>query len=225
MARVQFSALVADMKGRLGGSVFQGGKGGTILRNNAWRGGAKTQRWQIARQKLVFFANQWTQLSIGNKNAWNAYGEGIETAGVFGDPVTMTGQNAYIMVTANRDICGLAPLDTPIISSGISIDPNATLTVNGANDLELNWVFGNAAFQLVVKAKRQYAGDNLSSPGGFKQIISQQLSGVPPFDVTSNYQAGYGSVFADISFIYQWRIIQRSSGISTGWFQKSAIVI
>lgn len=225
MARVQFSALVADMKGRLGGSVFQGGKGGTILRNNSWRGGAKTQRWQIARQKLVFFANQWTQLTVGNKNAWSAYGESIETPGVFGDPVTMTGQNAYIMVAANREICGLAPLAIPIISTGLSIDPNATLTVNGANDLELNWLFGNATFQLVIQAKRQYAGNNLTSPGGYKQIISQQLTGAPPFNVTAEYQAGYGSVFADISFIYRWRLINRNSGISTGWFQKSAIVL
>ena len=158
MARVQFSALVADMKGRLGGSVFQGGKGGTILRNNAWRGGAKTHRWQLARQRLVFYANQWTALTIGQKNAWNAYGESIETPGVFGDPVTMTGQNAYIMVAANREICGLAPLSIPVISTGLTVNPNQSLTVNGPNDLELDWVFGNATFQLVIQAKRQYAG-------------------------------------------------------------------
>ncbi len=222
MARVQFSALVADMKGRLGGSVFQGGKGGTILRNNAWRGGAKTERWQVARAKLVFYANQWTQLTIGEKNAWNAYGEGLTTTGTFGDPVTMTGQNAYIMVAANRAICGQTPLNLPIISEGISVNPNASLIVNGANDLDLNWVFGNAAFQLVIQAKRQYPGGNLSAPGGYKQIISQQLTGVPPINVTAEYQAAYGSVFTGITFRYRWRVIHIDSGISTGWFTADA---
>jgi len=224
MARIQFSGLVSGIKGKLGGSVFQGGTGGYIIRNNARRGRAKSVRWEQARSALVHFAALWQQLPGTNKNQWSAFATSLTTYGMFGNPLQMNGQHAFIMVNRNRHICGLSPINSPVASSGLAVSPNFSMDVVGASDLVLNYGVTSSDYSYVIATKRQYNGAGLTSPGGYKQIVVLHN---PPFltlDITSYYEAAWGVVLAGASLEFKWRQIHRDSGLSSTWHHGKASV-
>lgn len=70
MAKVQFTAIVSEVKGRLSGSVFQTSVGGNILRSLPLPRNPQTQLQQRNRSALVGATSSWRNCSAANRNSW-----------------------------------------------------------------------------------------------------------------------------------------------------------
>jgi len=130
MARVVLSALITDIRGKLGGSVFGNWKGIPYLRQLASHvTNPESARQQLVRNFLVSNARKWKDLTPEQRAQWEEYADSLhipnnddENVGPEGiiPPVgrIQSGFNAYIgtnlhLETGGRPHTDIAPLDQP----------------------------------------------------------------------------------------------------------------
>lgn len=70
MAKVEFTAIVSQITGRLSGSVFQRSVGGNQLRSIGWGVNRRTLLQQSNRITMEFLASNWQLLSPGQQATW-----------------------------------------------------------------------------------------------------------------------------------------------------------
>ncbi len=72
MAKVQYGALITEIKGSIGGSVFQGGNVGNVLRNKGYTPGISSLQRQAATSALSTQASAWKSLTDVQRGQWAA---------------------------------------------------------------------------------------------------------------------------------------------------------
>jgi len=94
MAKIEYSALVSNIRGKMGGQVASGWKGINYLKNhNASPRQPRTTEQQTIRGYMSELSVEWYALTDSQKLLWNKY------ASLLGKP--MSGQNAYIKLNLN----------------------------------------------------------------------------------------------------------------------------
>lgn len=73
MAKIQYTALVEEIKGSLGGSTIKGHKAGSILKQKTTPRRPRTQAQQRLRGYVNQVSGDWYSLSDTNKELWNKY--------------------------------------------------------------------------------------------------------------------------------------------------------
>lgn len=191
MAIVKFGAIVTDIKGKLGGHVFQGSKGGSSLRTKPGKtkvGRVTLRQWNPTgiSPRAVFqdIASNWQKLDPDTKLAWDSL-LGVWTfTNKFGDTVNRTGYSIYTAANVNRALAGLAPLDYPpledapySLEAAIDYDPlteDFTFTVNNAEAVGQIFVIEQAP--IVSKAK-------LAPSQKYSIIYTGTVAGTSPISI------------------------------------------
>ena len=73
MAQIKTTAIVADIKGKLNGSVFQGNNGVISLRQYAVPCNRSTPSQQLQRNSVSFIQNAWRNIGNDARRQWNDY--------------------------------------------------------------------------------------------------------------------------------------------------------
>jgi hypothetical protein len=73
MARITTSALIADISGKLNGSVFQRTQSGLIIRNQGGKINSNTARSNYHRSGLSSIQYEWQQLTPAERTLWQTY--------------------------------------------------------------------------------------------------------------------------------------------------------
>jgi len=72
MARVKFSPLISEIRGKLGNAVFQGNKSGIILREHVKPRNNNTELQQKVRSTLATIKSAWQNLTTDELNSWKS---------------------------------------------------------------------------------------------------------------------------------------------------------
>ncbi len=72
MARIKFSPIISEIKGKLGNSVFQGNKSGIILREHVIPRNNKTELQVKVRNTLSIVKTSWQNLTTEQLNSWKS---------------------------------------------------------------------------------------------------------------------------------------------------------
>lgn len=75
MARIKFSPIISEVRGKLGNVVFQGGKSGIVLREKVNPRNPRTVKQVISRGRLSGVKTSWQILSSDNRNSWLAFAQ------------------------------------------------------------------------------------------------------------------------------------------------------
>lgn len=70
VARVQYGVIVTELKGAIGGSVFQAGNGSKVLRNKGYRKGTSSSSRRLANSNVSNAAKLWGSITAANRAAW-----------------------------------------------------------------------------------------------------------------------------------------------------------
>lgn len=216
MAKVLYTAIVDEVKGRLSGSVFQRSVGGNILRSLVVPINRRTTVQQRVRSSLAAVTSAWRNCSEANRNGW----DGATVRAKF---EAYTAFNwLYMWLTSTRSCVQTSPSSLPVPDSGtwyivenfggVNVFGNA-----GADDGE----YGNE-FEWFIRISK---GRQLESmpPGemfmfrGTVQFHIQDNQGFYPFlasltGFTWNIQAG---LFYDLEFVRLTPTGYGSTGIMT----------
>ncbi len=113
MAKVTYGSIVTEINGSIGGLTFQTNRAGTIvrLRPSTFRSRSGKQNTEIA--NFTSLIAGFSELSLADKNDWDAFANAHTKETKFGETRTLTGQNWYTSVNAHREQLSLARLDVP----------------------------------------------------------------------------------------------------------------
>ena len=115
MARVQYGALVTELKGSIAGSVFQGGNNSLVLRNKGYRKGTSSLLRTAANAGLIAQATRWRSLTAGQRATWEAMVANWPFIDSFGNSYIGTGYQVFNAYNSALVRMGELVVNTPSI--------------------------------------------------------------------------------------------------------------
>lgn len=219
MAVVKYGAIVTDIKGKIGGQIFQGGRSGGIFKNkgNPLRARRKSGAIIVGgtpRVNQINFADVakgWAKLTVIQRTSWDAL-LGVWTfTNRFGEVYNGTAYQIYCACNMNARILELAPvLSAPI--SIAAVDPGYIV---GDYSLTLGWDLQHTSALpqpqdvLISMSRNQNETKNLGSITFNKAGISD-ISGAGSSDGSVPFVNLYGAPPELGSFVWVsfWTTIQ-----------------
>lgn len=140
MAIIKTSALVSEIRGKVGGVVFARNRGGAYVRQFVSPVQAETEARTEARGRLGQISAAWETLTDAQRQGWTDYGQAVGTTNALGDTHPISGISAFVrsnslLMLAGQPMRSLAP-DYPL-RGPIPYVAGSTLTDAGSLTLEL----------------------------------------------------------------------------------------
>ncbi len=178
MGLVQFGGGVAQIRGKLGGTVFSRGRGGAIVRSWVSPINPNTAAQQQVRNALSTLVVKWlTVLTQLQRNGWKTYADNVPFQNALGDTIFLTGQqmfmrsnsvlvrNGLIRVDDAPTIFNLGDFTDPILLVGEISSP----VINIVPNLTDAWATETRGFMFVQAARQMNPTINFFK-GPFLQV-------------------------------------------------------
>ena len=219
MAKVAFSALVSDLRNKVGGNVFTKVRSGPMVRIKVSPTQPRSAAQTAVRSNFSSLAKSWSTITQAQRNGWIALAASLPQKDVFGNTYFMTGLQLYEQCNRNLNSIGVAT---------ISVAP-ATLAVGAPGALTLVATAGVPTFT-VDAATEPAAGEvplifatKPISPGrifvgGNRQIIDSAIAAATagPWNIQALYAAKYGALVAGQNLNVGVRYIDNTTGAGSG---------
>jgi hypothetical protein len=132
MARIVPGAIISDIRGKVGGGIFQKSAQGLSLRSATTPTNTSSQSQMQNRSQLFYLQLAWQQLTEDQRNAWSAWSAYQNlNSGQF-VVAQYTGQQSFIQVNRYRTLTGLAVLSDPVFTPYDMPAPVITLARQGS---------------------------------------------------------------------------------------------
>ncbi len=141
MAKVKYSALLEEMRGKLNGSVASKNRYGFYWRNKTVPVNPQTNYQSLQRGNLTSLSQSWKTLLQAQREDWQQFSNNHPFNNIFGDSVTLSGNAMYVKVNSFRFNAGDGPnqdsvepvssfkwLSADIVTNSVSGE--VTLTMN-----------------------------------------------------------------------------------------------
>lgn len=187
MAIIKTSAIVADIRGTLGGNVFSANKGGNYVRRYKKPINRNTIAQQTMRNLFMTLSAMWRNLEDSQRAAWNAIATHFPYMDSLGSSKVLSGQQLYMKLNQQiqgynaggttvpfsllNDPSGPQSFPTQVITEGQFDFSLASLGLNYMSFDDVQAV--PVGFGLVIEAT-QVLSPGITAPqkGLFKQLIS-----------------------------------------------------
>lgn len=207
MARVEFSAIISTITGKLSGSVFQLSYGGFQLRSRVVPRNPQVARQQAARMSLAFISATWRDLTQTERDSW------INNA-----PSDVSGFNFY-----TQSNCNLALIGLPMVNSYTSVSTPGVfgLVITGVSHVTFNVAASGPTFVvpsstvLLVTTSRPLSPALSFLPRSWLVHNSIFAAGVDltvPTSILSDYFNAHGSIIANKKIYLSACLIDSISG-------------
>jgi hypothetical protein len=101
MALIKWSALVADVRGKLNGTVFSRNRYAAYVRTKVTPSNPQSTRQQEVRSKFAHLSSYWRVLTQQQRDAWNNAVINFLRTNIFGDTYKPTGLNLFVRLNMN----------------------------------------------------------------------------------------------------------------------------
>lgn len=102
MAKIQTSSLIANISGKLNGSVFQRTQGGLSLRNRNTSVNSNTPRSNLRKVGMATVQNDWQTLTTAERTLWQMYSTYIQKKQKKNSGLNINGHQLFIAINSIR---------------------------------------------------------------------------------------------------------------------------
>lgn len=194
--KVKLSALLADINGKLNGSVFFRTRAGLIARTKVTPVNPSTISQQGARNRFTTNSQAWKALTQALRDAWNSAVDDFKRTDVFGDLKVPTGFNLYMRLNNNLLNAGQAIISAPPLPGAVFAFTSLLVVA----DTTLGTL--NATFAAAIPAGSSVLV--LATPGvspgkdfvksEFRQIAVKTTADTSPEDLAAEYITKFGAL-------------------------------
>lgn len=228
MAKILFTAFMADARGKLAGTVFSKNKGGSYVRTKVTPVNPQSSDQMLVRSRLAVNSTGWRGLTDGQRAQWSEYAATRPRPDIFGTPKVLTGQQFYMSSNQNLASINLPAIDTPIAPPGYpaSILESFEWQASGTMDFNLDVPQG-AGWAMVVQATTPVSAGRMFLKNLYREIaVAPVGTGTGPvaYNIVADYVAKFGALDNAEGFRIGIRIkfISPTSGEATPWQEISA---
>lgn len=227
MAKVKFSALIAEMRNKLNGSVFARNRGGAYLRNKVTPTNPQTIAQVGARSLLTSFSQNWRSLTEAQREAWKSVVDQWSTTDVFGDVVNPSGSSLYIRLNINISLAGGTPLSTP--PTPVGADALTSLSVAaaaGAGTVAVTFAPNAvpAGHALYIEGSPMLSPGISNANSKFRYFATEAAAATSPAAVGTEYIAKFGTLIAGQKLFIRAKFINSATGEVSQKLVAAAIV-
>ncbi len=215
MAKVKFTAVVADMRNKLNGSVFSKNRSGAYVRTKVTPVNRQTSYQTTVRNRLGTYAQGFRGLTQTQIAAWNAAVDNFKSTDIFGDIKSPSGINLYVKLNANITRAGGTAIATPPLP--VAVTPLTVLSaVADASDGSVVVTFAPtpvpAGFALVISMTKQLSPGKTFTGGQFVDIVVIAAAGTSPSTTTTNYTGRFGTIVVGQKIGVQIQLVNITTG-------------
>jgi len=229
MAKVKYGEMIADMRGKVNGTVHSKNRSGAYMRNKTSPVNPQTSFQSAVRNSFAQFAQGWRSLTTVQRTAWSNAVDAFSRTNIFGDNYKLTGANLYMALNRIIDtIGGVAITSPPIPAAVTAVD---TLSVDAdVSDATMVATYTPAipATQTVAiyATAPQSAGVKFVK-NKYRFIEAIVTADASPYDITASYEAKFGTGWktAGQKVFVKFVPIITLSGISAPGLESENIVV
>lgn len=206
MASIKYGAITSEIKGNIGGTTFQGGRAGTIIKLSSGRTGKLTKadagRMFVPKVVIAAVAGLWRGLSQEERDTWTTGAVNYPALNKFGEPYTPSGYQVFM--TLNTQLYNLTGVTLTSCPAPESIPALPTFTFTCADPGALNVAWSGAlpsGFIARISATQPMAGGNAPKDGFFKLVKDLAAGMSSPQEFSAAYNAVFG-IIPDNAYIY-----------------------
>lgn len=196
MAKIKLTAFLADIRGKVSGTVFSKNRSGAYARTKVSPINAQTVRQSAVRSAFTAFAQAFRSLTSTQINSWNSAVSNFTSTDVFGDVKTPSGINLYTKLNMNLAQVGVSPISDPPLPSEIPAVNSLALTANGtvpAVSLAFTPTPVPTDTAFIVEATAPVSPGKSFVKSEYRQITFLNAAATSPANLLSVYAAKFGN--------------------------------
>jgi hypothetical protein len=216
-ARVQYGEMIADMRGKINGTVHSRNRAGAYMRNKVTPVNPQTSYQSAVRNRLTGRAQAWRGLTQAQRDAWNAAVSNFKKTNIFGQLRTPSGINLYNRINMNLLNIGASVITDPPLPSAVQALTTLSVAASeGGGTINLTFTPALAADSLmVVEATEPLSAGVSFAKNQFRQIDILNTADLSPAGIETPYIAKFGSVPVEGTKIFvRATIIQDLTGLN-----------
>ena len=198
-AKVKYGEMIADLRGKIGGSVHSRNRSGAYMRIKVSPVNPQSTYQSAVRAAFTALSQAWRALTAAQRTSWNAATSNFQKSDVFGDLKTPTGKNLYLGLNRTLELGGIANITTPPVPvgsfafSGISLSAAA-----GAATMSLAWTSGAvpAGMQVIVEATNQMSAGKNFFKNLFRYVQNLPAADATPTSIYTAWNTRFGTLVA-----------------------------
>lgn len=197
MAKILYTAAVADARGKLGGIVFGSGKYGGFLQQKPIPRNPHSEPQAVLRAHMRLLGWRWAYfLNQGQRDAWNSWATTIQ----FTDPrfgtYYISGWGIFVKVNQTLKLVSAPLLDDHPASLACGSPDGATLVIAGAPPTLVVHVTTNpAGNERAYLAAVRPISPGVVYTGKLARKVKTYGAGVAhPYDITAEYEDRFGTL-------------------------------
>ena len=228
MAKIKMTAIVADMRNKLNGSVFSRNRGGAYIRTKVTPVNPQTAAQVGARSLLTSLAQGFRSLTQAQISAWNASTSSWTSTDVFGDAIVPTGLALYVRLNANIANAGGTAIVNPPLPTGAEALTAISLACDDSSSSFIV-TFSPAAVPadhgMYVEATAPMSPGINNANSKFRFIALVAPAAVSPQTLSSAYTTKFGDFAVGQKVFVRAKFINKLTGEMSLSLRASTIVV
>lgn len=195
MAKILTTAIVADIRNKLNGSVFSKNRYGSYVRTKVTPVNPQTTSQQNARGILSSVSQGWRGLTEGQRQSWISASPNFPFTDIFGNAKILSGSALYAKLNTRLINAGASALDTaptpvsiPTIT-GLSITADAS---TGIVTVDIDDTTVPADMALVIETTGNVPPGRYFVKNLFRKVVTKAAASTIPVTITTEFANIHG---------------------------------
>lgn len=196
MAKIKTTAIVADIRNKLNGSVFSKNRYGSYVRTKVTPVNPQSTAQQNVRNRLSTQAQAWRGLSESQRQAWINAAAGFPFTDIFGDTKILSGSALYVKLNNNLAGAGQAAISAPPSPVAIPALVLGTFTAAetaGAISLAFTDTPVPTGFSIMIDMTGNVGAGKSFVKNLFRRVTTVAAAATSPVTLTSAFAAVHGA--------------------------------
>jgi hypothetical protein len=215
MAKIKFSALMSDMRGKLNGSVLSKNRGGSYIRNKVTPSNPQTTAQMSVRGIFAGIASAWSTLTESQRLSFNNKVSQYASTDIFGDIRNPSGKALFQKLNQNLSISNQATLTSCPDSAAVPFANVTSATIEvGESDFIVTYSGNTTGSKVVIWATPQLSQGTTFVKNKLRQleVFTGANAGTP--NVYGAYVAKFGAIAEDANIYVGIRTINENGQAS-----------
>lgn len=195
MAKVKYGEMIADLRGKINGTVHSKNRAGNYMRNKTSPVNPQSVYQSAVRTLFTTLSQGWRGLAVEERASWNAVVSSFARSNQFGDMKNMSGENLYISINRNLQTVGAALLTTPPLPAAVTgLSALSLVAEVSVGTMLLTYAPAiPATGVLLIFATPPVSAGISFVKNRYRFIDSILTANASPYNITSAYELKYGT--------------------------------
>lgn len=215
MAKILTTAIVADIRNKLNGSVFSKNKAGAYIRTKVTPVNPQTVAQQNVRNVLSSNSQAWRGLTQSQRDGWSAAAPNFPYTDIFGNIKQLSGMQLFVKLNNNLAVIGIARITNA--PSPVALPSLTAVSVTAAHGTPaVDVVFAPtpiaANFEMVIETTPNVTAGKEFVKNLYRVVAVADAASTSPFDALSSFQALFGDPVAGNKIFVRIKLISKLTG-------------